>query len=291
MEEQVQPAALRVPGGRLLPVSRRSFGSFSDGAPTTGAPSYFYPVRLALTLAHRCRGLLFHRDWLARQLTLFDRWLVVLGATDPRAPQDDGTALILRDVARRHPDRVRLEEAPAGWGSELAAARAVLATYREELDAPAHLFLVPPGEVWEFASLAGACQELDARALDAALVAFDCYVTDELLVRSGWEAAPRARLWRWSGQLPQAAEPLTFPGLAPPQLLSVKAERYPLYLAEQVRAYAARHGPPDLLHRWVHLQTVSPATFPRPLTDLLGTSGRIFTDSQLLHHDQPTPFR
>lgn len=246
-------------------------------------------MRYALTHAHRCRPLLFHREYVARLLTFFDRWLVVLGACDGQEAADDGTAAILRDVARRHPARVRVEEAPHGWGSPLEAYRAALTTARQELDGEALLFLVPPGEVWELSQVVAAEQQLQARALEAALVPFDCYVAPEVLLRTGWQALPQPRLWRWRGQLPQRADPLTFPGLGPPQVVDVRPCAYPLLHSEQVRHHERRGPWPGLLERWVRLQAADPATFPRPLTDLLGPEGRIFTDAQLLHHDQPDP--
>lgn len=226
---------------------------------------------------------------MARALTLFDRWLVALGSCTGDDPQDDGTAEILRSVAERYPSRVLLEEAPNGWGSPLNAYRAVLASARGELTEAVHLYLLPAGEVWDYQQLTAAEEALRHHGLQSARFPFDCRVGGDLFIRSGWEAAPQARLWRWHGQLPSHDEPLEFSGLSVAKTIDVRPLRHILQTSEEVRRYEQRHGYGGLLERWVRLQAAAPDTFPRPLTDLLGPSGRIFTETQLFHDEQPTP--
>lgn len=245
-------------------------------------------MRLAITTAHRCRAHLFHREWMARLLTYFDRWLVILGPLSASDPNDDGSAIILQDVARRHAGRVLLEQSAIGWHTALDALRTGCATLRQEIDGEAFLWLVEPGEVWEADALKAAEREMMRKGLDWADFEADSYLSDDILIRHGWLSGPLRRLWRWSGQLP-TDYPLHFHS-DKGELLPMRLERYPLYFADDVRREALRMGDEHLVRRWITLQAADPSTFPRPLSDLLGSGGRIFEGFQLLHHDQPHPF-
>jgi len=163
-------------------------------------------------------------------------------------------------------------------------------TLRAAAEPPAHLWLVPPGEIWEAAALVAAERELAHR--DAGVGAFrtDSFLSEDLLLRGPWGEGPRRRLWRWDGQLPRASDPPALFGEGAEVLLGPRPERYACYFAADVRELARRRGDADLVARWLRLQTFDPATFPRPLTDLLGQKFTIFDEDQILHHDQTRPF-
>lgn len=152
-------------------------------------------LRLALSPVGACLPLLWHRDWLARQLSFFDRWAVVLDA----AATEDGTARVLEDVARRYGDRVVVETAPPrGWPAPLDALRAGAHALRGE-EAAAWLWLVYPGECWAPDQLRAAelyLREADAPAGRVGLRVFSA-VTDPPLE----PPVPLTRLWPWRGEL------------------------------------------------------------------------------------------
>ena len=157
--------------------------------------------RYALSVLGACRPLLWQGDWLARQLSFFDRWAVVLEA----AAATDGTARVLEDVARRYPDRVRLEVAPArGWPAPLDALRAGAHGLRGE-DEVAYLWLVYPGEVWAPDQLRAAEVYLRAAAAPAGRVGLRVRLPDGEPLDPPLQLP---RLWRWRGELfAEAAEP------------------------------------------------------------------------------------
>lgn len=248
--------------------------------------------RLAYTLAHRCREHLFHRDQLARLLTLFDHWVVVLGPIGVSDPEDDGSAKILRDVARRYRDRVNVLESAHPWPREVDAVRAVQLLLREHLTdqrPEAYLWRVDPWEVWELEALKGAEHELDRRRLDAGTFLSDCYLGDKLLLRGEigeGRGKPYPRLWRWRGELCSERDPLAFPTHYPAELLAPRFDSYRYRLPDELTT-------PDLHHqvraRWDQLHRRPVSDFPLPLAELLGPTGPGLTQSYLHHHDQTQP--
>ena len=246
-------------------------------------------LRLAYTLAHRCREHLFHRDQLARLLTLYDHWLVVLGPVGATPLPDDGTHDILRDVARRHPSTVTVLESASGWLREVDAVRAALLSLREQLSErypEAYLWRVEPWEVWDPVALLAAERELRERDLDCGAFLADFHVGDELLVRGDWgegRAEPYRRLWRWRGALCGDQDPLQVLTAGLPALLAPRFDSF-LYLYP-----TAHHHPQHVRARYQQLRLRPAQDFPLPLAELLGPTGAGLTDTYLHHHDQADP--
>lgn len=244
--------------------------------------------RLAYILAHRCREHLFHRDQLARLLTLYDHCVVVLGPIG--APtQDDGTGKVLEHVAKRHPSQLTVLTNAHSWPKETDAVRAALTCLRSHLkyERSIYLWRLEPWEVWELSALRGAEQELEKVKADVGEFLADFHIGKDLLVRGDWgegRAAPYRRLWRWSGEL-CSADPLQLYGSQRSALLSQRFDSF-LYLHPS----DPPEGAPALLSaRWETLRLRPSTDYPLPVAELLGPTGVGLTDTYLHHYDQHEP--
>lgn len=243
--------------------------------------------RLAVTLAYRDRHHLFHQKQVARLLTYFDRWVLVLGPFGEEWP-DDGTAAIIRSVAARHPRQVLVEESTQPWRDPVDALRAALLRLRPELDelgGQAFLWRVDLDELWELPALLTAERELLERELDAGEFHATTYVGPELTVAGEWGDQQRhRRLWRWSGQLAaRNGGDLLCGGDGRSDLLTPTFERHVLTFAEDATRLALRYRHHALLCRWHALQKRASQDFPVPLAELFGPAAAGLTDSQILH--------
>lgn len=243
--------------------------------------------RLAVTLAYRDRHHLFHQEQVARLLSFYDRWLLVLGPFTERWP-DDGTAAIVRSLAARHPSQVLVEESTQEWRDPREAVRAALLRLRpelEELGGTAFLWRVDLDELWELPTLTAAEHELLTRGLDAGEFHATTYVGPALTVAGEWGDRQRhRRLWRWSGQLASRhGSDLLCGGDGRVDLLAGTFERHVLTFAEDATRLALKHNHHALLQRWHQLQRRAPQDFPLPLAELFGPAAAGLTDSRILH--------
>lgn len=247
-------------------------------------------LRLAYLLAHRCREHLFHREQLARLLTLYDHCVAVTGPVGAVEPVDDGTAALLEVVAARHPQRLTVLRSAVGWPRERDAVVAALTQLRTQLTAEeprAYLWRLEPWEVWELSAARAAERELDHRHLDAGDFLADYHVGAQLLVRGEWgegRAAPYRRLWTWGGEL-CGEDPRRLYGEQRSGLLAPRFDSFAYLDPADPRAGA----PAPAGARWESLRERPASDFPLPLAELLGPTGAGLTDTYLHHHDQPQP--
>lgn len=243
--------------------------------------------RLAVTLAYRDRHHLFHQEQVARLLTFYDRWLLVLGPFGDTLP-DDGTEAILRSLAARYPDRLLIEESSVPWRNPVDALQAALLRLRpelHELGGAAYLWRVDLDEIWELSALQAAERELQERGLDSGEFHAQTYVGPELIVVGEWGNRQRhRRLWHWCGQLAtHHGEGLLCGGDGRVGTLTPTFERHVLTFAEDATRLTLQHQHLALLQRWHKLQHLERDKFPLPLAELFGPAGQGLTDSQILH--------
>jgi len=223
----------------------------------------------------------------ARLLTFYDRWVVVLGPFGGDPP-DDGTAAVIRSLAARHPQRLLVEECSVPWRDPVDALQAALLRLRgelAELGGTAHLWRVDLDEIWELAALQTAERELQERHLTAGEFHATTYVGPELTVVGEWGSQQRhRRLWLWHGELAtRHGEGLLCGGDGAVGLLTPTFERHVLTFAEDATRLALQYRQTALLERWHRLQRLEASKFPLPLAELFGPCSHGLTDSHIYH--------
>lgn len=235
--------------------------------------------RIAITTAVGCRHHLFHRDQLARLVTFFDRWVVLI-----RPSEDDGTTALVRQLQRRHPSRVRVVEFPHGWQTVAEAWRCALVDLRPEVEewpGTTYVWRVEPCEVWEASAVIAAERELEHRRGSVGSFRTVPYVGPRLRVVGEWADVPIVRLWRWDGRLLDPDSAVDAVRLAP------RVDVHALAFQSDVEAWAAGTGFGYVATRWQRLQQRGADLFPVPLADLFGPAAAGLTRSEIHHDDQP----
>jgi hypothetical protein len=237
------------------------------------------PLRLALTVTDHCRHLLYYRDQVARALTFFDRWVVLL----PPGP-DDGSAILFQDLQRRYPSRVSVSQWPLRWRDVREAWRSACVDLRPELDSypdAVYVWRWEPSEVWEASALLGAERELDHRRGRCGSFRPVPYVGVRLRVTGGPDQHYHPRLWRWDGRLLDPEQTTGVVRLAP------RYEDHGLAFPFDVARRAELADDPYLPERWRRLQERGAREFPVPLTELY--PDHHYQPQPLIHHEDEPP--